>query len=118
MSAKISHGEGCRRGCDPYGVGYGRVVEVPRGLRPRAMGWVCSAYLNNAHPSDAGGYDFHRWKYKRIRRYRVCCTPEGVQRKIEACEDGHETFVDSSSFWFRFVKYRPSGGGTGGWYSP
>jgi len=37
-------------GCDPYGVVRGCVVDATRGLRPRAMGLVCAAYLRFAAP--------------------------------------------------------------------
>jgi hypothetical protein len=40
----IDNGIACA-GYAPYGVVRGCVVDGTRGLRPRAMGWVCSAYL-------------------------------------------------------------------------
>ena len=37
-------------GCDPDGVVEECGADGTRGLRPRAIGWVCSAYLLNQHP--------------------------------------------------------------------
>ena len=39
-------------GCDPSGVVEECGADGTRGLRPRAMRWVCSAYLENAAPRE------------------------------------------------------------------
>ena len=55
-----------------------------RGLRPRAIRWVCSAYLKNAHPDGCGRiHDSHLWNYKRIRIPKMR-NPKEVQRDIVA----------------------------------
>ncbi len=70
-------------GCDPYGV----VEECGRNVYPgSATPGYGDGYAPHTSrmriPADAGEYDSHLWKYKRIRRPQICCTPEEVQRKL------------------------------------
>ena len=57
-------------GCDPYGVVEDCGGSGTRGLRPRAMRWVCSAYLKLLHPGRGA-----------VGNWRVC--PSGTE------SDGH-----------------------------
>ena len=80
MIATILHGEGCRCGCYPYRVGYGRVMEGPRGLATPGYGDGYAPHTSIMRIlSDAGEYDLHWWKYKRIRIPQICCTPRGAE---------------------------------------
>ncbi len=78
MNDQLSRWIGFKCGCDPYGVVRGGVVDGTRGLRPRAMGWVCSAYLGFAATPTGSGGDFSLILTRGLRPLAMLWHPYGM----------------------------------------